>query len=200
MKIRMLAALAVSFVAIQPAAAQQPLTAPKAWVAASAVMYTTIAPLLDPGTSSRWQFDDTAFGAGLGAQYEISQGLLLGAEGTWATTSYERRALESQAVLAEGSATIATAMATGRFAYGGGGAVGIYLTGGAGAIAYNLEDVGEWNSDFALRAGTGIEFLLRRNVGAALEWNRLWAYHEKEELGGGRQNHSMLRLSLRYGL
>lgn len=200
MKTSLAAALLTTLVAAGAAVAQTPTEPPKTWVSGSAVVYTAIAPMIDPGSNSRWQFDDTGFGGGLALQHELSQGLLLGVEGTLVRTKYERDGINTDIRLATGNASIATAMGTGRFAYGGGGPIGIYLTGGAGAIAYNLADLGTWNRDFALRAGTGIEFMVRPNLGLALEWNRLWAYHEKEELGGGRQNHSMLRLTGRYGL
>ena len=34
----------------------------------------------------------------------------------------------------------------------------------------------------------------------ALEWSRLWGYHEKEDLGGGKQNLSVLKLLGRIAL
>lgn len=201
MKTSIIAALAATLVFAHAAAAQQDITPPKTWVSASGVIYTTIAGFHDPDTESAWRFDDTGFGAGAAVQREIGQGLLLGLEATYVRTKYERLPDDVvNAVAIRGNAGIGTAMATGRFAYGGGGSLGLYLTGGLGMIGYNLEDVGSWSTDFALRAGTGLEYQFRRNMAAGLEWSRLWAYHENDDLGGGRQNHSMLRLSLRYGL
>jgi hypothetical protein len=90
-------------------------------------------------------------------------------------------------------------MATGRYGYSGGGDIGFYLNGGIGTIAYRLADLG-WNADFALQAGTGLEYRFGRATAVALEWGRTWGYHEKEGLGGGNQTHSALRLALRFGL
>jgi hypothetical protein len=140
-------------------------TPPRTWIVGFGQMYTNIARVTDPGrataTASDWIFDDNAFGFGLGVQRAVGEGLLLGVEGTWARAAYERRTPGTGIVIpgATGDADIvATGMFTGRFAYGGASDLGIYLTGGIGTIAYNLEDIGEWNADFALRAGTGIEY------------------------------------------
>jgi len=199
MKTPVLAALAAALLGAQTAAAQVPAP-PKTWISASGAMYTSTSPVIDPTSNSRWIFDDNGFGVGAALQREFGQGLIIGVEGTWAKTKYQRTDLETQQTTPQGDAAIATAMVSGRFAYGGGGPVGIYLTGGAGAISYNLDDLDGWNSDFALRAGTGIEYMMRRNLGLALEWNRIWGYHEKEDLQAGRQNHNLLRLTARYGL
>jgi hypothetical protein len=165
-----------------------------------AQMYNEIGSFADPDTDSRWVFSDNAFGAGATFQRVLGQGLLLGVDVSYARPSYERQNLDTDAVIASGSASILTALATGRFAYGGGGDLGFYLTGGLGTIAYNLEDVGEWNADFALRAGTGLEYRFDPSKTIFLEWGRLWGYHEKEGVSGGRATHSVLKLGARFGL
>jgi hypothetical protein len=183
---------------------QQPVADPRApgiWVHASAVMYTTVSSFIDPGSESRWIFGDPAFGAGIGVQREFGTGLLLGIDATYARVEYQRTDLAAQTVVGEGNAGIASGMVVGRFAYGGGGNVGIYLSGGLGTMAYNLEDLGSWNADFAMRAGTGIEYRMDDRKAVALEWSRGWAYHEKEDLtGGDTQRPSMLRLNARIRL
>jgi opacity protein-like surface antigen len=172
------------------------------WVNVYGLMYTNLSGFTDPGTSSDWVFDDNAFGLGLGVQRDFGQGLLIGVDFSLARPAYERRTPGGAAIPgATGTANIGTAMATGRFAYGGGGDLGFYLSGGIGTIAYNLEDVGGWNADFALRAGTGLEFRFRPTRAVYLEWGRIWGYHEREGIGGGGgQQHSALRLGARFGI
>jgi opacity protein-like surface antigen len=178
-------------------------TAPRTWFVGFGQMYTNIARVQDPGrateTASDWIFDDNAFGFGLGLQREVGQGLLLGVEGTWARAAYERRLPGSSVpvALASGDADIVTGMFTGRFAYGGGSELGLYLTGGLGTVAYRLEDIGEWNADFALRAGTGLEYRFARSRAAFLEWGRIWGYHERDGVGGGSAQHGALKLGVR---
>jgi hypothetical protein len=175
---------------------------PRTWGVVYGQMYTNIAGFHDPGTVSDWAFDDNVFGLGVAAQREAVPGLVLGADFSLARTDYERRIAGTRTVLpgATGTATIATAMATGRIAYGGAGVLGFYLNGGIGTIAYHLEDVGEWNADFALRAGTGLEYRMAPARALFFEWGRIWGYHEREEIGGGAQQHSVLRLGARFGL
>lgn len=176
--------------------------AARTWVAGYGLMYTNISTFYDPGTQSDWVFDDPGFGLGVALQRELGQGLILGADFSLARPAYERRAQGTNVALpgAAGTANVATAMATGRFAYGGGSDLGFYLSGGIGTIAYNLEDVGEWNADFALRAGTGLEFRMAPDRAIFLEWGRIWGYHEREGVGGGAAQHSALRLGGRFGL
>lgn len=180
--------------------AQRPGTAaPRNWATAYGQMYTNISRLNDPDSDSRWLFDDHAWGFGARLHREVGQGLLLGVDGSFARPSYERRDLVTDLILAEGTATIATLLANGRFSYSGSSQLGFYLTGGIGTVAYSLEDLGGWNADLALNAGTGLEYRFQPNAGLALEWGRIWGYHEKENLGGGNQQHSMLKLALRFG-
>jgi hypothetical protein len=176
--------------------------APRTWAVGFGQMYTNIAGFHDPGTDSDWRFDDNAFGFGVAAQHEAVQGLILGGEFSLARPAYERRAPGATAPLpdASGTATLVTAMVTGRIAYGGSGDLGFYLNGGLGTIAYHLQDVAEWNADFALRAGTGLEYRLNPARALFFEWGRIWGYHEKEGIGGGAAQHSVLKLGLRIGL
>jgi opacity protein-like surface antigen len=172
---------------------------PKTWVSVYGLMYTSVSGMADPGSQSLWVFDDAAFGFGAALQRQVGQSLRLGIEGSLARPKFETQDLETEAVIDEGTASIATAMATGRYGYSGGSDIGFYLTGGIGALAYKLGDLG-WNSDFALQAGTGLEYQFSSNRAAALEWGRTWGYHEKEGLGGGNQTHGALKLAFRIGL
>lgn len=172
---------------------------PGTWVSAYGLMYTNTSDVLDPGTDSRWVFDDNAFGGGLTVQRRFGQSVMLGVDGSYARPKFEQRDLvDSDLIIERGTAAIATLMASGRYGYSGGGDVGFYLTGGIGSIAYKLGEL-DWNADFALQAGTGLEYRFAPNRALALEWGRTWGYHEKEDLGGGSQTHSALRLALRLG-
>lgn len=180
---------------MRPAAA-----APRTWISAYGQMYTSLAGFFDPGTESDWVFDDNALGLGLGLHRELAPGLMLGVDATFARPAYERRTTgNNPQVTGSGTASVGTAMATGRIASGGGADLGFYLTGGIGTIAYNLEDIGEWNADFALQAGTGLEYRMGRGRALNLEWGRIWGYHERDGIGGGAAQHGVLRLGLRFG-
>jgi opacity protein-like surface antigen len=171
---------------------------PKTWLSAYGLMYTGIASLVDPGTQTRWVFDDNAFGLGAAVHRQVGRSLVLGLDGSLARPKYEQRNLDTEVIESRGTASIATAMANGRYGYSGGGDIGFYLAGGIGTVAYKLNELA-WNADFALQAGTGLEYRFGGTKAIALEWGRTWGYHEKEDLGGGSQTHSGLRLALRLG-
>jgi hypothetical protein len=38
------------------------------------------------------------------------------------------------------------------------------------------------------------------NRAVFLEWGRIWGYHEREGIGGGAAQHSVLKLGARFGL
>ncbi|HSK18360.1 MAG TPA: hypothetical protein VK912_04425 [Longimicrobiales bacterium] len=172
---------------------------PDTWVSIYGIMYTNVSSLNDPGSDSKWVFDDNAFGIGATLQRQVGQSLMLGIDGSYARPKYETYDLDTSVLEENGTAAIATAMASGRYGYSGGGDIGFYLQGGIGTVAYDLEHLDGWNADFALQAGTGLEYRFGGNKAAALEWGRTWGYHEKEDLSGGNQTHSALKLALRMG-
>jgi hypothetical protein len=197
------AALVLFGHAAAEAQARPAAAGPGNWLAAYGTMYTNISRIQNPGTSSDWVFDDNAFGLGVIAQREFAAGLIIGADFSLARTDYERLQPGTTVVVepgATGTASIGTAMLTGRLAYGGAAQLGFYLTGGIGTVAYRLEDLGEWNADFALRAGTGLEYRMAPARALFLEWGRIWGYHEREGIGGGRAQHSNLNLGVRFRL
>ena len=172
---------------------------PDTWLSVYGIMYTGVSNLNDPGSNSEWVFDDNAFGIGATLQQQVGQSLMLGIDGSYSRPEYERHVLDTNVIVASGTAAIATAMASGRYGYSGGGDIGFYLQGGIGTVAYNLEDLDSWNADFGLQAGTGLEYRFGGSKAVALEWGRIWGYHEKENLSGGNQTHSALKLALRVG-
>lgn len=191
--------LLVTVAATAAAQVRRPDLEPRTWVSAYGLMYTGIARFHDPGTGTDWVFDDNAFGFGADLHREVTTGLLLGVDLSMARPQYARRAPNTQVTVASGTATLGTAMLNGRISYGGLPELGFYLTGGVGTIAYYLEDLEDWNADFALRAGTGLEYRIARRQSLFLEWGRIWAYHEREGVGGGAAQHSVLRLGGRFG-
>jgi hypothetical protein len=198
-----MAGLAGFCIAAAPATAQAQRTfgeqPPKTWISAYGLMYTGVSGMADPGTQSRWVFDDNAFGVGATIHRQVGQSLMLGLDGSLARPKFEQQELDNSAVvLSSGTASIATAMATGRYGYSGGGDIGFYLTGGIGTVAYRLGEL-DWNADFGLHGGTGLEYRFGGTKAVALEWGRTWGYHEKENLGGGNQTHSALKLALKLG-
>jgi opacity protein-like surface antigen len=193
------AALIVMTAAAADAQMRRPAPTPRTWASGYGLMYTGMSGFHDPGTGSDWVFDDNAFGFGVDLHREITPGLLLGADLSLGRPRYARRVANTQSTIATGTATIGTAMVNGRFSYGGMPELGFYLTGGIGTIAYYLEDLEDWNADFALRAGTGIEYRFAGRQSIFLEWGRIWGYHEREGVGGGAAQHSVLKLGLRFG-
>ena len=194
----LLVAVALTFGATATLGAQMrpALSSPNTWVSVYGQMYTGINSFDDPDTDSRWNFSDNTFGAGASLLRQLGQSLLIGADVSLAKPEYEA---ELAADTIEGDASLATALLVGRIAYGGASELGFYLTGGIGTIAYKLEHLDDWNRDFALRAGTGLEYRPRPNGAVFLEWGRIWGYHEKEGVSGGRVSHSQLKLGGRLG-
>jgi opacity protein-like surface antigen len=177
-----------------------PAASSRNWAGAYVQMYTGMGSFDDPDTDSRWAFEDNSFGLGISLMRELGQSLMLGIDLSAARPGYERHITTAGvADTISGNATVATAMAMGRLAYGGAATLGLYLNGGIGTVAYRLSDLGSWDTDLGLRAGGGIEYRFQPNAAAFLEWGKLWGYHQKEGLSGGRVNHSVLSLGGRMG-
>lgn len=175
-------------------------TAPRAWVTGWAGMYTTVGGVDNPTDAgiATWRFDDNVFGFGAGAEYEVAQGLLLGAEASYAKTDFES-ILDADTV--RGSAGLLGLFGTGRLRYGGTNTIGGYLKGMAGGFGYAMGGSTGTNFDLALSTGAGLEYRLRPRAALYLEWNRIWAYHEKQGIDSGNTaKHSLLRLGFRKGL
>jgi hypothetical protein len=201
MRTSLLVALAFTLTAAATLAAQMRPgpAAPATWVSVYGQMYTGMGAFEDPDSDARWEFADNSFGLGATLFRQFGQTLLLGADVSFARPDYEAVDLTTSDTTTGGS-TVATALLLGRVGYGGASDLGFYLTGGLGTIAYNLgDDFGGWNTDFALRAGTGLEYRFRPTGAVFLEWGRIWGYHEKEGVSGGRVSHSLLKLGGRFG-
>lgn len=157
---------------------------------------------LSPGTvadaSGRWNFG-SSFAGGLGLHRQVGQGLALGIEGSFAPAAYERSDAGGT-LLGEGDASLITGMLTGRLQTGGGGAFGLYLTGGVGAFIYRLPELDRWDPDFALKTGAGLEYHPASDKALFLEWGRYWTFHQKEGVSDNTAKHSELRAGVRFGM
>jgi hypothetical protein len=181
------------------------------------LMYTGFGTFFDPGTQSRWLLADAALGGGGSVHVEVAGGVLLGVDGTFARTNYERRPRQGQTALDAGRASVTTLAAGGRVSGGGlgrlgglpgmrgmGGLMGLgrlgYLSGGVGAVIYDLENVDGSNADLAFNLGGGLEFLSARGRGGFLELKQIWAFHEREGVDDSTVRHSRLELGARIAL
>ena len=176
-----------------PTAADAQVAQPKFLVHAWAGGFTAIGDVQD--ASSRWRFGESlAYGGG--ASYRITPQIAVAADAIFSRPEFahdDERPSEDADILG--------GILSGRLQTGGISVAGIYLTGGGGFLRYNVP-AGETapsasSTDLALYAGTGLEYTPGRYQ-VFLEWGRFWAYHESEDIGSERSNHSLVRLGARY--
>jgi opacity protein-like surface antigen len=150
----------------------------------------------DPA-SGTWDFGSTLAG-GIGVHRRFGV-LSVGVDASLApSASFER--FDSTGV-ARGDARMATALLSARLRTGGGGPIGMYLTGGVGTFIYGMPDLDRsWDPDFALHTGAGLEYQVSNSRSVFLEWGRFWTFHQGEGVRSERVNHSQIRAGLRFGL
>jgi hypothetical protein len=146
---------------------------------------------------------DDAFSYGGGLHMRLGQGLIVGVDGAYASTEYQRHNRSTGDPVADGDASVATGLLSVRFAASGGGPLGLYLTAGLGVFAYDIPDpaLESWEKDFAPYAGVGLDYRFAPHFGLFAEYGQFWAYHEKS--GGITRNtatHNLLRLGGRVGI
>jgi hypothetical protein len=157
---------------------------------------------IDPGRvvdeSGTWTFG-SGFAAGLAAHHRVGQGLMLGVDLSLAQVPYERLG-PANLVVGSGDARFATALASGRLRYGGGGDLGVYLTGAGGAFIYHIPDLDRWDPDLALLTGAGLEYAVSRTGSIFLEWGRFFVFHQRQGgVAGNTARHSHLKVGGRVG-
>lgn len=181
-----------------PAAAQfgKVETPPKTWISGSVGGF--LSPGSVPDISGTWDFG-TAIGGGLGVHRQIGSGLMIGLEGSFAPSKYEIRDSNLE-VTSDGSANIVTGLATGRLYTGGVGMMGMYLTGGAGVLAYRMKGLDRWDPDLALMTGAGLEYRPSQRQAIFIEWGKFWTFHQSDGVQNHTVNHSQLRAGFRIGL
>jgi hypothetical protein len=186
------------FAIATPAAAQfgTVKAPPKTWISGS------VGGFLNPGSvpdaSGIWDFG-TAFSGGLGVHRQIGSGLAIGLEGSFAPAKYELRDAQ-KAVIGNGNASIVPGLLSARMYTGGMGPMGMYLTGGAGAIAYGMKGLDKWDPDLALMTGAGFEYRPSQRQSLFLEWGKFWTFHQSEGVKSNTINHSQIRAGVRIGL
>jgi opacity protein-like surface antigen len=171
---------------------------PKTWVTGWVGGYLSPDRVADGASGGNWEFGST-FAGGLGVHRQVGSSLALGLEGSFAPASYEITDANG-ALIGEGDASLVTTMLTGRLSYGGGGTLGMYLTGGAGAMFYGMKGLDRWDPDFALHTGAGLEYRPASNKALFVEWGRYWTFHQKEGVRDNSSKHSQIRAGLRFGL
>lgn len=199
-KLLILSAFA-SLAAASPLAAQfgpveQP---PKTWVSAWLGGYLDPGTVQDPADGS-WAFG-SSFAGGLGIHRQVGSALSVGIDASFSPTRFELRDPETKEKLGSGTAKLLSAMASARLRYGGGGPIGMYLTGGVGALSYGMPDpVGRWDTDLALHTGAGLEYRPSTNRAIFVEWGRFWTFHQNDGVDDNTAQHSQLRIGVRAGL
>jgi opacity protein-like surface antigen len=199
----MRAAVVVSALAVlalsSPAAAQFRTVQkpPKTWVTGWVGGYLSPGAVAD-AESGLWEFGST-FAGGLGLHRQVGSGLAIGVETSFAPAAYEITDFETGDLIGEGNARLMTGMLSGRLQTGGGGNFGMYLTGGVGALVYDMPELDRWDPDLALRTGAGLEYRPSHNRALFVEWGRFWTFHQKEGVRDNTAKHSQLRAGVRFG-
>jgi predicted porin len=61
------------------------------------------------------------------------------------------------------------------------GRVSFMLSGGVGFFSWDVEELGERNSDIALDFGVGLDYRLNRRLILFGDYTWWWVYHEKDD-------------------
>ena len=193
----LLPALAI-LAAATPAAAQfrQVQPPPNTWLTVWGGGYTSSATIHDP-ESGNWNIGSSISG-GVGIHRQIGQSLVLGVETSYSPADYEITDADDNLV-GNGSAGILTGMATGRLNYGGGGPLGLYLTGGIGTVVYRMPELERWDPDFAFRTGAGLEYRPNATKALFVEWGQSRIFHQKEGVKDNTEKRTDLRAGVRFG-
>lgn len=172
---------------------------PRLFISASAGRFTDFGGFSDDQNTFFSFKDATAFSGSV--HFRPGQGAQFGVDVIWSRPAYERFDRDFPPTLvASGDATTVAALASARLA-GGGGQLGLYLTGAAGAFFWNVEELGGRATDPALMIGIGLDYALRGAAALFGEYGQWWVYHEKDEtVKKNTANHTLIRFGLRYGL
>ena len=197
-----LAGLALAGCTAAPGAAQERMRAsglPRFSVSGFAGRFIDFGGFSDD-QNTFFSFDDaTAFGGSL--HVRVAPATLFGLDVVRARPAYRRFDKSfPPTVVARGDATTLAVLASARLA-GGGGPLGLYLTGAGGAFFWDIEELGGRDADPALMIGLGLEYPLRGGAAIFGEYSQWWVFHPKDEtVKNNTANHSVVRFGLRYGL
>lgn len=179
---------------------QAPIQRAKLWLTGWGGRFTNFGGFSDGEPPAFFDFEDaTAYGGGI--HYVVTPSVLIGVDGAYSKPAFVRLDLDSGDELDRGDATVASGLVSARLLAGGGGALGLYLTGGAGIFAYDVPVLGERDSDFAFEAGIGLEYGRWAHFGFFGEYGQYWVYHQKTERStSNKTNHTLFKLGLRVGV
>jgi hypothetical protein len=139
-----------------------------------------------------------AFGGAV--HFTIGGGLAIGFDGLYARPGYTRFNRPQTADPTTGDARMAATMLTARL-QGSPGGLGIYFTGGAGFVFWDVPELPESYRDNALTAGLGVEFPALPAASIFAEYDQWWVYHEKVgNVVKNRVSRTLLKLGLRLNL
>lgn len=175
------------------AVAQRPATSVAGW----AGLFLDPGTVVDAESGTRWNFG-TGLATGARIQRLFGGSLVVGLDVGYAPLEHEVRGGAGDALLADGRAHLVSTMVTGRLGAGG-GEFGTYLTGALGALTYGIPHLERWDSDFAFRAGGGLEYRHSRTLALFLEWTRWWALHQTEGVDDNTVKHSTAVLGVSHG-
>lgn len=188
------------------AAAQLPTFQPRAYISAWGGGYTSFGGFAQSVGDEDFFFNfdrDLAFGGGL--HFATSPQVVIGIDGSYGTAQYQRLEIGNAEPVNRGDARVASALLSARLGAAGGERLGLYLTGGIGAFAYDLLDEPQpefdgWDIDFAVSAGAGLDYRFIPRLGLFLEYGQVWAFHPKQGSANNTANHSLVRVGTRLGL
>jgi opacity protein-like surface antigen len=191
--------------------------APKNWLTISGGAILDPPNLVDPTTNSRWEMGTgTSFGAAL--HHRFGEGLMIGFDGSYAPSiPFEFHDQNSDALLQpKDNAHVASAMLSGRLQYGGGGSLGIYLSGGIGGFFWGVPELApsaavavacactgtasHWDADVGILTGAGLEYKVVQKTALFLEWGRFWVFHEHSGVSSNSIKFTGIKLGARFGL
>jgi len=143
-----------------------------------------------------------AFGGAL--HVSIGGSLSLGFDGLYSRPGYTRfiRTDPSEPAIepTTGDARMTATLLTARL-QGSPGGLGIYFTGGAGFVFWNVAELPESYRDNALTAGLGVELPALPSVSVFAEYGQWWVYHEKVgNIVRNRVSRTLLKLGARLDL
>ena len=195
-------AFAASAFALMPDPVDAQLGAPRVWITGWAGRFTSIGGFSDGELDAFFRFDDaTAFGGGV--HVPVSPGLLVGVDVLYASPTYERFSRDDASSQGQGDAKVASALASLRLA-GGTGILGLYLSGGGGIFAWDLDDPeldDGWDMDLGLEVAAGVEYSVVRRARLFAEYAYWWVYHQKDDaVRSNTANHNLLRFGARFGI
>jgi hypothetical protein len=172
---------------------------PRIWLSGMAGLFTNMGGFSD-GPNDFYQFDERELAYGGALHVDTRFGFMVGIEGLYARPGYVRYDRAQVAPINEDDAGVLAGMLSVRLSGGGGGSLGIYFAGGIGVFQWDVPDLGEKNTDFALNGLVGVEYTRFRRTPLFLEYGQWWVYHEKEDVQTNTAKHTLLRAGIRLGL